>query len=325
MAEVTAGQLVVRILKEEGVKFFCGVHGGHLWPMQLALAEGGLKMYHLRHEQTGAYIADGWGRVTGRPGVCFGTAGPGMYNMVPGVAHASLCNSPVVAIAGQHETFHDGWGPFQEGYAENVYQTFTKWAKRIVDPRTLAYHLQKALRDSVAYPPGPILLETPVNVLGRKHEEGTQIGYLKSERSAEVGKPEANPALIEKAVRMLLEAERPIVIGGNGIYWSGASEELKEFVELLNIPVHNRRMGRGAVPENHRLAFSGGYRRPLLNHADVIAVFGLKMNMLEHYGEPPTYSHEAKYILVSESLDELEARLPSEVRLLANPKAVFLS
>lgn len=323
MAVVTAGQLVVRILKEEGVKFFCGVHGGHLWPMQLALAEGGLKMYHLRHEQTGPYISDGWGRVTGRPGVCFGTAGPGMYNMVPGLAHAFLCNSPVVAIAGQHETVHDGWGPFQEGYAEDVCRTFTKWSKRVVDPRTVAYHLQKALRDAVAYPPGPVLLEIPVNVLGRKHEEETQTGYLPSERSAELCKAEADPAVVEKIVRMLLEAERPIVIGGNGIYWSGASEELKEFVELLNIPVHTRRMGRGAVPENHPLAFSGGYRRPLLNHADVIAVFGLRMNMLEHFGQSPTYSQEAKYILVSESLAELDARLPTEVRLLANPKAVL--
>jgi acetolactate synthase I/II/III large subunit len=323
MAVVTPGQLIVRILKEEGVTFFCGIHGGHLWPMQLALAEGGLKMYHLRHEQTGPYISDGWGRVTGRPGVCFGTAGPGMYNMVPGLAHSFLCNSPVVAIAGQHETTRDGWGPFQEGYAVEVCKSFTKWCKRIVDPRTVAYHLQKALRDSVTYPAGPVLLEIPVNILGRKHEDATQIGYLPAKSSAEIGEPGADPALIEKAVRMLLEAERPVIIGGNGIYWSRASEVLKEFVEMARIPVHTRRMGRGAVPENHPLAFSGGYRRPLLNQADVVVVFGLRMNMLEHFGQPPTYSHKAKYILVSESMEELDARMPTEMRLLANPRVVL--
>jgi len=322
MTEVRAGQIIVRILKEEGVEFFSGIHGGHLWPLLRAL-EGDIKMLHLRHEQTGPYISDGWGRTTGRPGVCFGTAGPGMFNMVPGLAHAFLCKSPVVAIAGQHETFHDGWVPFQEGYAEDVCRTFTKWSKRVIDPRTVSFHLQKALRDAVAYPPGPVVLEIPVNILGRKVEEERQEGYIPKERCAELSASVADPVLVDKIVRMLLEAERPIVIGGEGIYWSDASEELREFVELLRIPVHTRRMGRGAVPETHPLAFTGGYRRPLLNTADVIAVFGLRMSMLEHFGQPPTYNHDVKYILVSESYDDLEARLPTEMRLLANPKRVL--
>jgi acetolactate synthase-1/2/3 large subunit len=187
----------------------------------------------------------------------------------------------------------------------------------------VSFHLQKALRDAVAYPPGPVVLEIPVNILGRKVEEERQEGYIPKERCAELSTSVADPVLVDKIVRMLLEAERPIVIGGEGIYWSEASEELKEFVELLRIPVHTRRMGRGAIPETHPLAFTGGYRRPLLNTADVIAVFGLRMSMLEHFGQPPTYNHDVKYILVSESYDDLEARLPTEMRLLANPKRVL--
>jgi len=322
MAEIRGGQILVKILKEEGVEWIAGIHGGHLWPFLRAL-EGDIRMLHLRHEQSGPYISDGWGRTTGRPGVCFGTAGPGMYNMVPGLAHAFLCKSPVVAIAGQHEAFHDGWAPFQEGYGEDVCRTITKWSKRIVDPRTLTYHLQKALRDAVAYPPGPVLVEIPVNVIGRREEEDRQLGYLPKARCAEMSGSEADPALVEKIVRMLLEAERPAIIGGDGIFWSGASEDLKELVELLRIPVITRRMGRGAVPETHPLAFTGAFRRAILNAADVIAVFGLRMSMLEHFGLPPTYSHEAKYILVSEAYEDLDARLPTEVRLQASPKLVL--
>jgi acetolactate synthase-1/2/3 large subunit len=323
MAELTGGQLVAKILKEEGVEFVSGVHGGHVWPIMMAINEQGIKFLHLRHEQTGPYISDGWGRVTGRPGVCLGTAGPGMYNQVPGLAHAFLTRSPVVSFVGQHESFHDGWAPFQEGYAEDVCRSFTKWTKRITDIRTISYYVQKAFRDVVAYPPGPVVIEIPQNVVWGMGSDENQEGYISKENCAELGKPEGNAILVEKAVRMLLKAERPVVIGGDGIYWSGASEELKEFVEMLSIPVHTRRMGRGAVPESHPLAFTGAYRRPILNRADVISTFGLRMSFLEHFGQPPTYSHDAKYILVSESLEELDARLPTDIRLLANPKLVL--
>ena len=323
MPEATLAQIAAKILKEEGVSFLSGVHGGHIWPLLRATDKEGIQMIHLRHEQSGPYIADGWGRVTGRPGVCFGTAGPGMFNMVPGLAHAFLCRSPVVALVGQHEAFHDGWAPFQEGYAEDVCRTFTKWSKRIIDWTTLSFYLQKAFRDAITYPPGPVVIEIPTNILSQVEDDEQQEGYLPKNRCADLSPIGADPSAIEKAVHMLLKAKRPIIIGGDGIYWSHASEELREFIELLRIPVHTRRMGRGAIPENHTLAFSGGYRKPLLNRADVIALFGLRMSMLENFGHPPTYSHEAKYILVSESVEELSARLPSDIRILANPKLVL--
>ncbi|MFC2016308.1 thiamine pyrophosphate-binding protein [Chloroflexota bacterium] len=324
MGEITAGQAVARVLKEEGVEFISGVHGGHIWGMLKPIADEGIRMIHCRHEQSGAYIADGWGRITGRPGVCFGTAGPGMFNLVSGLSHAYLCRSPVVALVGQHAIADDGRTPFQEGYAEEVCKSYTKWTKRILHTSQISYFVQKAFRDAATYPPGPVVIEFPTNILREAAvDESVQRGYLPKERCADLGGGGGDPVMVEKAVRMLLEAERPVVIGGDGIHYSKAQEELKEFVELLRIPVHTRRMGRGSVPENHPLAFTGGYRRPLLNHADVITVFGLRMGMLESFGEPPTYSHEAKYILVSESTDDLDARVPTEVRLLANPKVVL--
>jgi len=324
MAELSGGQFVGRILKEEGVEYVAGVHGGHIWPIMWAIEEQGIKFLHLRHEQTGPFIADGWARVTGRPMVCIGTAGPGMHNMVPGLAHNTCTRSPVVAFAGQHDSDRDdGWGPWQQGYAEDVCHSITKWTKRITDIRNISYYTQKAFRDAVAYPPGPVMIEIPIDTMYEIGDEEKQHGYLPKERCAELGKAEGDPILVEKAVRMLMKAKRPAVIGGDGIYWSGASEELKEFVELLSIPVHTRRMGRGAVPEDHPLAFTGAYRRAIMKRADVFAVLGLRMGALEHYAQPPTYNHEAKYILISESLDELDARLPTDIRLLANPKLVL--
>ena len=323
MAEITGGRLVGRLLTEEGVDFIAGVHGGHVWPLLNGTGEQKIKMIHVRHEQTGVYIADGWARTSRRPGVCFGTAGPGMLNMVAGIAHSYACRSPVVALFGQHETYRDGQGPLQEAYAEEVCKSITKWTKRVTDARTISYYIQKAFRDAQAYPPGPVGIELGQNILYHAFDDARQVGYLPRERCARLCDAEAEPATVGKIVRMLIEAERPVVISGDGVYWAQAAQELKELVELLNVPVHTRRMGRGAVPESHPLAFSGGYRRSLLDHADVILVFGLRMNMLEHFGEPPTYSHDAKYILVSESMEDLEARLPTEIRLHANPKLVL--
>ena len=179
MAELTVAEYVARIMKEEGVKQYFGVHGGHIWALMAAVeAEGGIKMHHVRHEQSGVYAADGFGRASGTPGVCFGTAGPGIGNMLTALLHAYLCKSPIVAFAGQHTTLEDSWGPFQEAYADKMCEGFTKWTKRIVDPSMVSYFVQKAFRDAISYPPGPVVVEIPVNILGKTTDEKEQRGYL---------------------------------------------------------------------------------------------------------------------------------------------------
>ena len=326
MAELSGAQAVAKILKEEGVPQIFGVHGGHIWSMLAATCEAGIRMMHMRHEQSGAYAADGWGRVTRRPGVCFGTAGPGLYNMLGALAHAYLCRSPVVAIAGQHGTKQDGWGPFQEAYGEDVCRSFTKWSKRVVDTGLVSYFLQKAFRDAVAYPPGPVLVEIPADVmgaLGQSPVTAEQAGYVPKGESAGPKPAQGAPAQVEQAVRMLLAAEKPVVVGGGGIYWADASEELKEFVELMRIPVHTRRIGRGAVPENHPLAFTGAYRRPILAACDVMLLVGHQLNVLEGFGRPPTYGRETKYIQVAESEEEFSPLIPANISIWGNPKLVL--
>ncbi len=326
MANITVADVIAKILKEEGVQWWAGVHGGHVWQMMMAVSKQNIKLYHMRHEQSGVYMADGWGRVTRKPGVCFGTAGPGFSNMISGMYMAYLAKSPVICLLGQHGTAEDGWGPFQEAYADRVCGSFTKWTKRLVDPSMAAYTLQKAFRDCQSYPCGPVAIEIPTNILGASAgDESRLMGYLPKGRCAPPAPPAGDPAMVEKSVRMLIDAKKPILIGGDGIYWSEASKELQELAELLNIPVHTRRMGRGAVPETHPLSFSGGYRGPILNQSDVVAIFGLRMNMLEHFGTPPTYPAEnVRYIQVSEGdPEELTTRIPTEVSIFGSPKTVL--
>ena len=325
MAEIKVASVIAKVLKEEGVEWYAGVHGGHIWQLMIAVAKAGIKMYHMRHEQSGVYMADGWARATGKPGVCFGTAGPGFGNMISGMYQAYLARSPLICLLGQHSTMEDGWGPFQEAYAEPLSGHFTKWTKRLVEPSLAGYLMQKAFRDATTYPPGPVAIEVPSNILGAvAGDEDSLRGYLPHGVCAPPSRPAGDPQMVEKAVRMLLEAKKPVVIGGDGIFWSKASGELKEFVELLSIPVLTRRMGRGAVSEEHPLAYSAGYRRPIQMQADVIAIFGLRMNMLEGFGMPPRYPVEnVRYIQVSEDTEELTTRLSAEVSIFGSPKQVL--
>jgi len=325
MAELKVADVIAKVLKEEGVEWWAGVHGGHIWPLLTAGAKAGIKMYHMRHEQAGVYMADGWARASGKPGVCFGTAGPGFGNMISAIYQAHLARSPVICFFGQHSTMEDGWGPFQEGYAEPLSGHFTKWTKRLVEPSMAGYLMQKAFRDATTYPPGPVGIELPTNILTAiAGDENSLRGYLPHGVCATPARPAGDPQMVEKAVRMLIEAKKPVIIGGDGIYWSNASEELKELVELLGIPVLTRRMGRGSVSEEHPLAYSAGCRRPIQMQSDVIAIFGLRMNMLEGFGMPPRYPVEnVRYIQVSEDPEELTTRMSTEVSIFGSPKQVL--
>jgi acetolactate synthase I/II/III large subunit len=116
----------------------------------------------------------------------------------------------------------------------------------------------------------------------------------------------------------------PIIVAGDGIFWSKGSAKLRELVEMLSIPVITRRMGRGAVPEDHPLSFSGGFRRPIQNQSDLVVIIGLRMNILEGFNLPPRFpSENVKYIQIAEDPEELTTRLPTEYSISGSPKQVL--
>ncbi len=322
---ITGVDAVARVLKEEGIQHVFGIHGAHIWAMLCRICEAEIKMIHMRHEQSGVYAADGWARASRTPGVCFGTASPGIFNMVAGLAHAFHSRSPVVAIAGQHPTTQDGWGAWQEAYGSEACKTITKWSKRVTNTGQISFWLQKAFRDALAYPPGPVMVEIPSNILGRMEAsvKAPQTGYVPKGENVRPTPAVGDPTSIEKAVRMLMEAEKPIVVAGNGVYWADAAEELRTFVELTRIPVHTRRIGRGAVREDHPLAITGGYRRPFFRDCDVMLVIGHQLNSLENFGQPPTYGSHTQYIQVGEADAEFSPLLPAKVSIWGNPKQVL--
>ncbi len=320
---ITGGEAIGQVLKEEGVKYLFGIGGGHVFPLITGIVGHGIRMIHMRHEQTGVYAADGYARTAREVGVCFGTAGPGMTNMLSGVTQAYICRSPVLCLFGQHLTSEDRREPIQEAYGSEITRSITKWSARAVDQRMLSFLTKKALRETLSYPPGPVALEIPLNVLVRRDKTASQRAFTPHSKfpSRESMAAAGNPAAVEKVVEMILSAERPVIVAGDGVHWANASNELREAVRLLQIPVLTRRIARGAFAETDPLAFSSRTRDGVLKSADLAVAIGLRIGYLEGYGR--WARRLPKFVQINESEEEIKDEVPTDVAVVGNPRIVL--
>ena len=322
MASIDGGALVGRVLKEQKVRYLFAINGGHTFPILANLRNNDIQLIHMRHEQACAYAADAYARTTATPGVCSVTAGCGLTNAVTGLCVAGLTGSAVVCIAGQHPTTEDHLGSFQEAYGSEVCRTFSKFVKRTLDWSTIEVDLRQAFREALSYPQGVALVEIPTNILYHQADptqqrRGAKVYELDDLRS------QGDPSKIERALELLLQAERPLIVAGDGIFWSGAAAELCELAELTHIPAYARRAGQGAIPEDHPLAVRGAWKKPFTGRADVVLAIGFKFWSGEHFGEPPTWSDKATYIQVDPVPSRIGWHVPAEVAVVGDPKLVL--
>lgn len=319
--KVSGSQIIGRVLKEEGVECLFGVYGGEFFGLMNTLGELGLKVYHMRSERSGGYAADAYARCLRRPGLCFGGGGPGFTDMVSPICEAYSGFSPVIGIVTQQAVAENKIHGFQEAYAEEIFKSMTKWTHLCADWHMHTYWIRKAFRDSMTFPPGPVVLSFPANTLMGRDEPDRQ---LKAGSAPVPGKSEGDSRLVENAVKMLMDAERPLIITGEGLYWSDAMEELRELVDILRIPVQTRRISRGAVPEDHPLAVSGGGREPILQRADLILIIGLQASYLEDWFEEPIWNHRTtKYIQIHEVPEMFFVTPPTEIAIIGSIKLVL--
>jgi acetolactate synthase I/II/III large subunit len=322
MAKADGGELVARIMRENRARYCFAINGGHLFPILAQLRNHEIKLIHMRHEQATAYAADGYARMTGEVGVCMVTAGCGLTNAVTGLCLAAMTNSAVVCVSGQHPNTEDHQGSFQEAYGSDVVHSFAKYTKRVTDWSTIEFDMRLAFREALTPPQGVALVEVPQNILyasgdDTKQRQGGMRFTIDDTRSA------GDPSKIDRAVELLHAAERPLIAGGDGLFWSQAAPELKEFVELTNIPVYARRAGQGSVSEEHPLAIRGAFKKPFTGRADVVLTLGFRFWSGEHFGRPPTWNDKAKYIQVDPTSDRIGWQVPAEVPMVGDPKLVL--
>ena len=213
-----------------------------------ALLDSTIQFVTTRHEQGAAFMADVYGRLTGKAGVCLATLGPGATNLVTGVADANMDNAPVVAIAGQAATTRLHKESHQVLDLVNLFKPISKYSTQIRVPEIIPEIVRKAFKVAEAEKPGCSFFGLPENVAGTTVEGKTP---LKVQSPLTPAPPEEKVA---EAVKLISDANFPLIMAGNGVIRAGASHELVRFAETLNIPVANTFMAKGVIPFSHELA-----------------------------------------------------------------------
>lgn len=252
MPSMTGGQAIVRSLEAEGLNVVFGIPGAHSLHIYDALLDcPGVRHILTRHEQGAAFMADGYARASGRIGVCLTVNGPGVTNAFTAIAQAHSDSSPVLSITSQIESKYIGKGKgilHELKDQPGVFESITAWGQRLTEVSHIPQVIHCAVKMMKTQRPGPIHLEIPEDVLATV-DKVEIVGREEYEREG------SNPATVEEAVQCLLEAQQLLIYAGGGAISSGASPELLRLAELFQAPVLTSGMGKGAIPEDHPLAF----------------------------------------------------------------------
>ncbi len=240
-----ASELFLRCLEAEGVEFIFGIPGEENADIMMSLLDSPIRFIICRHEQGAAFMADLYGRMTGNPGVCLGTLGPGATNLATGVANANMDNSPVVVITGQGATTRLHKESHQIMNVVEMFQPMTKWAASIYDERNIPEVVRKAFKVARAEKPGAVHVELPEDIAKNEVDECPIVPGLK------VRRPIADDKSILGALDLIAGARTPVLLAGNGCVRTRVSKQLLRFIEATGIHAAMTFMGKGAISDRH--------------------------------------------------------------------------
>ncbi|MEM8615120.1 MAG: thiamine pyrophosphate-binding protein, partial [Cyanobacteria bacterium P01_H01_bin.105] len=252
---MNTAELLVRCLENEGVEYIFGVPGEENLQVLQALKHSSIQFVTTRHEQGAAFMADVYGRLTGKAGVCLSTLGPGATNLITGVADANLDRAPLVAITGQVGTDRMHIESHQYLDLVAMFAPVTQWNTQIVRPSNTAEIVRKAFKLAQTGNPGAVHIDLPENIADME-AVGKPLGcdLTRADGSEHNGKTSAAIETIQTAAAAISQAERPLILIGNGAIRARASDALIKMVNELQIPATNTFMGKGGIPYQHPLA-----------------------------------------------------------------------
>jgi thiamine pyrophosphate-dependent acetolactate synthase large subunit-like protein len=316
---MTGSQILAAALREHGVEHVFFLMGGPMIDAENACEDAGIAMVDVRHEQAAAMMANAYSRLRRQPGVCMAASGPGTTNLATGVAHAFVDGAPVIALGGSSPVSQYGLGAFQELDQLSMMRPITRWAERAYDPRRIPELVAAAFRHAFAAQPGPVYLDLPGDVLYGEVEPA-EVRWVRPLRERQ--RPQGDTRLVERALRLLERAERPVLVSGSGVLWSDAAAALEAWVERSGIPFWTTPQGRGVVPEDHRLCFLSA-RATAFREADLVLVIGTRLNYMLDFGRPPRMSQDARLVQVDIDPDELGRTRDVDVGILGDAHAVL--
>lgn len=302
---INGGDVLIKCLLKEKVKYLFGVPGGQFLNMYDAIykwgREQGIDTVLFRHEASAGHAADAWTRLTNTPGICFGTAGPGAINLISGVGAAWADNIPVIAIVPQvNSEFQDSFT--LQGSLDQVtmYKPITKYQKSVRKLKEIPDAVHKAFREALSGRPQPALIEIFEDAFLEEIAED-QLEILNMEKYRVIDKAAIKGELIEKALELLMKAEKPLIISGGGVSRAEAWNELEEFVDYLKLPVITTSTGIGTIPEKSQYLFGAGVAGmglKIIPEADVVIALGCKFSWTMAHGEEPFWKDSQTLIQV---------------------------
>jgi acetolactate synthase I/II/III large subunit len=315
VSERKASEVFVECLEAEGVKYVFGIPGEETLDLNESLADSSIDFIPVRHEQGGAYMADAYGRLTGRAGVCLGTLGPGATNLVTAVADAFLDRAPLVALTGQSdlERMHKESHQYIDLLA--IMRPVVKWNARVSSPEIVPEVVRKAFKVAESEKPGSTHLELPEDVMMRPLDASPLA------RHAPV-QPEPGMKELQRATEVIMAAENPIILAGNGAIRTHASRALRAFVHTTGIPVAETFMAKGLLDyeDPHALGTVGlqarDYELAGFNDADVVIAVGY--DLVEHKPEHWNPKADKQIVVIDTVAAEIDEFFMPEVELIGD-------
>ena len=280
--QISGGHLVAKALKHEGVETIFTLCGGHIIDIYDGCLDEGIKIVDVRHEQVAAHAADGYARVTGRPGCAVVTAGPGTTDAITGIANAFRAESPMLLIGGQGALSQHKMGSLQDLPHVDILRPITKFSATVPTTDRIADMISMAFRECYHGAPGPSYLEIPRDILDAKVEAG-KARIPQSGRYRASIKSIGDPADIERLADILVQAKQPCVLLGTQVWTCRGTEAAINFVKTLNIPAFMNGAGRGTLPPSDPHHFQQT-RRYAFDKADVIVIVGTPFDFRMGYG-----------------------------------------
>lgn len=319
-------QIVCESLLREGCNVVFGIPGGAILPLYQALPEyPELRHILTRHEQGAALAADGYARVTGKPGVAFATSGPGATNLVTGIACAQMDSVPLVIVTGQVNSWAIGSDAFQETDITGITLPITKHNFLVMDASEIASSIKEAFYIANSGRPGPVLVDIPRDVF---------VQEVEYEEPGELNLPGYSPNFsghsgqIRKAANLINESEKPVIVAGHGVIISKAYDELKELAEKAQIPVITTLLGISCFPEDHVLwtGWPGmhgmAYASFAIEEADLIIALGMRFDD-RITGNPSKFALNSKKIHIDVDPSEIGKNIPVDVPIVGDVKEVL--
>jgi acetolactate synthase-1/2/3 large subunit len=320
MARVDGGELFVRVLEGAGIRTLFTLHGGHLDAILQAAHEHELRLVDMRHEQAAGHAADGWARTTGQVGVAVVTAGPGFTDCVTAIANAYLDCVPTLFVAGAAPLREAETLPLQGGIDQVAMVTpITKWAHRVTHTERIPDLTAQALRVARSGRPGPVFLELPIDVLFSRVDDSSVHMPARIQPDAAPAPP---PERVAQVIELLRGAERPAILAGGGVWFSGAAEALRSFAERTGTPVFSNAKAHGALPASHPLCGRGfttlGISAASGSAADLVLVLGARLGMFTGGRGAPLIPADAKLVQVDIAAEEIGRNRDADLAIAAD-------